>query len=199
MKDVSFETPTFVCNVTSAAQILGLCRTGVAATDSTLNIDLQKDGYRSVLEVIGSLASDIMENTGEGLSESDTSGENDAAITHSISAVDPHPEWLNRWKAALSVWRQTEEDTPEANAAWAESEQLSVLLCQTPVQTAQGLAAQFEWFKGDLGEYITQSVGTTHSCILDVMQDGTPLTVSLEHSHRLETRGQSGILWKKLR
>ncbi|MEX0349833.1 MAG: hypothetical protein AB3N15_10465 [Paracoccaceae bacterium] len=44
-----------------AFSILALARVGVAASDSTLNIDLIKSGYGGLLETIAQLATDIVE------------------------------------------------------------------------------------------------------------------------------------------
>ncbi len=44
-----------------ALKILALARTGVAASDSAMNIDLTVRGYGELLEVIGQLASDILD------------------------------------------------------------------------------------------------------------------------------------------
>ncbi|MDP5216891.1 hypothetical protein Q5Y75_06650 [Ruegeria sp. 2205SS24-7] len=43
-----------------AARIISLARTGIAASDSAMNIDLVKDGYRGLLECTAYLASDIL-------------------------------------------------------------------------------------------------------------------------------------------
>jgi hypothetical protein len=44
-----------------AARIISLARTGIAASDSAMNIDLVKDGYRGLLEAIAYLASEILD------------------------------------------------------------------------------------------------------------------------------------------
>lgn len=40
----------------SASYILSLARVGVAASESIMNVNLQRDGYQNLLEVIGDIA-----------------------------------------------------------------------------------------------------------------------------------------------
>ncbi|WP_170577995.1 hypothetical protein [Ruegeria arenilitoris] len=56
-----FDVPTQTDTYDKALKILALARTGVAASDSTMNIDLTMRGYGELLEVIGQLASDILD------------------------------------------------------------------------------------------------------------------------------------------
>ncbi len=55
--DVPLKTDTY----DKALKILALSRMGVAASDTAMNIDLSMRGYGEVLEIIGQLASDILD------------------------------------------------------------------------------------------------------------------------------------------
>ncbi len=55
--DVPLKTDTY----DKALKILALSRMGVAASDTAMNIDLSTRGYGELLEVIGQLASDILD------------------------------------------------------------------------------------------------------------------------------------------
>ncbi len=56
-----FDVPSSPDTYDKALKILALARTGVAASDSAMNIDLTVRGYGELLEVIGQLASDILD------------------------------------------------------------------------------------------------------------------------------------------
>ncbi|WP_306112778.1 MULTISPECIES: hypothetical protein [unclassified Roseovarius] len=45
----------------SASHILSLARVGVAASESIMNVNLQRDGYQNLLEVIGDIAGRLTE------------------------------------------------------------------------------------------------------------------------------------------
>lgn len=56
-----FDNPSHPDTYDKALKILALARTGVAASDSAMNIDQMARGYGELLEVIGELASDILD------------------------------------------------------------------------------------------------------------------------------------------
>ena len=47
--------------ILSAGQILSLARVGVAASDSAMSVDLQRNGYQNLFEVIGDIAGKLMD------------------------------------------------------------------------------------------------------------------------------------------
>ncbi|WP_425084010.1 hypothetical protein [Ruegeria profundi] len=56
-----FDVATKPDTYDKALKILALSRMGVAASDTAMNIDLTARGYGELLEVIGELASDILD------------------------------------------------------------------------------------------------------------------------------------------
>ena len=86
--------------------------------------------------------------------------------------VDSHPEWLTRWRKAWDAITDEVDDTPEEAAMFDELERLSILLCNTPARTPEGLLAQVSWMEADLGTYITEPVSEQHSDVFKVLKAG---------------------------
>lgn len=91
------------------------------------------------------------------------------------SKKDPHPAWFAEYVDADNRYNaNAKNDGGDAmeKSLWEERERLCLLLAQTKASTVEGLAAQFAWFRHDLGYYIEENVGGEMSGILAVIEDG---------------------------
>ncbi|GAA6176920.1 hypothetical protein [Sulfitobacter pacificus] len=99
-----------------------------------------------------------------------------AISTRAIASSDPHPALFAAYVDADDLWtEQTERadgETPEAKATWAERERLCLLITQTKATTVEGLAAQFAWFKHDLGYIIEGMAGDPYSGVMGMIEEG---------------------------
>lgn len=94
------------------------------------------------------------------------------ALAMTTSAQDPHVAWLQEFRKADAHSKAQVEDTPEEKAAEAERERLCVLLAQTKATTFAGLAAQFAWFREDLGYIFNDQVGDQYAGVIDLIDAG---------------------------
>ncbi|MCW9044569.1 MAG: hypothetical protein OQK05_14620 [Pseudopelagicola sp.] len=88
------------------------------------------------------------------------------------SPVDPHVTWYEQWRKAWDAITDAVDDTPQEAALFDELERLSILLCNTPARTPEGLLAQVSWMEADLGTYITEPVSEQHSDVFKVLKAG---------------------------
>ncbi|WP_299847702.1 hypothetical protein [uncultured Roseovarius sp.] len=65
MKDHIYDLETEGDPSMSAGHILALARVGVAASDSVMSVDLQRNGYQNLFEVIGDIAGRLMDEISE--------------------------------------------------------------------------------------------------------------------------------------
>jgi hypothetical protein len=56
--------------------------------------------------------------------------------------------------------------------AWFERERICLLLCNTKATTIEGASAQLEYFKEDLGFYVTGMVGREFEGVLETIHAG---------------------------
>ena len=103
--------------------------------------------------------------------------------------VDSHPEWLARWWKAWDSITDAVDDTPQEAALFDELERLSILLCNTPARTSEGLLAQVSWMEADLGTYITEPVYEQHSDVFNVLKAGFGVPVGIERPELAIDRG----------
>lgn len=90
---------------------------------------------------------------------------------------DPHTAWLNEWRSEQERFESAEGDSGQGHSdrAW----QLSAKLANTPATTSEGLRAQLEWFKADLGYYVTTMVGDDlNSCIDTMLESASKIVQS---------------------
>ncbi len=81
--------------------------------------------------------------------------------------TDPHAAWLNEWRAEQARFESAEDDCGQEHLDRAM--RLSAKLANTPAATSEGLRAQLEWFKADLGDYVTTMVGDDLKSCIDTM------------------------------
>lgn len=70
-------------------------------------------------------------------------------LTAQAEQADPHRGWFENWKRLRAEWMASEEGSAEAEALWAQTDDLERRLSATPAQTAQGACAQIEWMLAD--------------------------------------------------
>lgn len=80
----------------------------------------------------------------------------EADQTRTVTAQDPHPEWLHAFRASKDAYTasltETYDETPATHAAWDERVRLSRLMVETPATTAAGAAALVAWVLEDSEE-----------------------------------------------
>ncbi len=81
-------------------------------------------------------------------------------------------DWYEQWRKAWDAITDAVDDTPQEAALFDELERLSILLCNTPARTPEGLLAQVSWIEADLGTYITEPVSEQHSDVFKVLKAG---------------------------
>ena len=97
-----------------------------------------------------------------------------AAISTQTGAAstDPHPAWLAEFiKADQNIIAGSlDPDDSKEDALWRERDKYCLLLAQTKATTTEGLAAQFAWFKRDLGYIIEDTAGDPYSGVMGLIE-----------------------------
>lgn len=104
---------------------------------------------------------------------------NIAAFAAQENASDPHEEWLEQWRVASHAADIADDQTPEERRLLDQAENLSQLICCTPVNSLDALDAQIQWCKEDLGVYL-EDAGTVHHVVLDTILQGLR---NIQHIH----------------
>ena len=82
-------------------------------------------------------------------------------------APDQHIQWLSDWRAVRSAGETVRDNSPNEVATMEAEQSLSVLIATTPAMSPDGLVAQIEWFKEDLGGYVLGNASPAHDLILE--------------------------------
>ncbi len=89
--------------------------------------------------------------------------------------TDPHPAWFAEYVEADNRYNaNAKNDGGDAmeKSLWAERERLCLLLAQTKATTVEGLAAQFAWFRHDLGYLVEDVQGDPLAGVLGLIESG---------------------------
>lgn len=95
-----------------------------------------------------------------------------ATLPSNAKPHDPIPQWFEQWKASREELNQSADDTAEERGAWAEFDRLAILISTTQATTAEGIAAQLEWFEIDMGEIIQDFMNDESKVILSTLLVG---------------------------
>ncbi|MEX0349830.1 MAG: hypothetical protein AB3N15_10450 [Paracoccaceae bacterium] len=104
-----------------------------------------------------------------------------------MTSFKRHPEWLADWRATLAEFENITDTGPEYEANTDEQHRLACLLAGTPALTGPELAAQFEWFSEQLGDYVRENVCEELSVALERMQEGIKRRVGVTEDVRRPT------------
>ncbi|MGR3662520.1 MAG: hypothetical protein ACU0CA_15270 [Paracoccaceae bacterium] len=87
---------------------------------------------------------------------------------------DPIPEGFAEWKPLFNALNEPglEDDTPEEKAAHAALNKLAIQISTTQATTAEGIAAQIQWFEEDIGYYVLENVDDSRGRIFGALLAG---------------------------
>lgn len=87
--------------------------------------------------------------------------------TTASAAIDPHPTWLEEWRALTEIEATLPDDSPDPGPIDHAIAQLEDLIASTQATTSRGVIAKLQLYRGrgsDYGDRLTEDVGA--DCIL---------------------------------
>lgn len=91
------------------------------------------------------------------------------AVSTDSSFQDPLVVLVDKWRDEVRIWESTEHDSPEDNASWERREELAKSVREAKPETLAELNAQFDYFRSELGDFISDTLSPDDMALFDSM------------------------------